>query len=374
MRFDLTEEQERVRETARRFLENEAPLATLRKQFDRAEGFSRDWWRKISELGWTGLGVPEGAGGFPLTGNVGQDLAIVAEEMGRLLAAGPFQPTVVVLDALVQSPPGADSAPLDAIIAGESVIAWAFGEPGGRWDPASFQTQAQFVRDEVLIDGVKAYVEAGAEADVVLVTARSERGLTQVLAPTDASGVTVFPGRSVDFVRRFAELRFESVRLPSSMIVGERGASDKQVQRQLQLALLLQCAETNGAVERAFEFTVDYMRQRYAFGRPIASYQALKHRLADMLMWIHSCMASVDAALVAFDAGAPETAELVSVAKTYVGFKSSAIISDLVQLTGGIAVTWDHDLHLYERRVAVNRAMFGSPEQHRANVFQLISA
>jgi alkylation response protein AidB-like acyl-CoA dehydrogenase len=183
--------------------------------------------------------------------------------------------------------------------------------------------------DDIVLSGAKAYVEAGAQADMVLVTARSESGLTQVLVPKDVPGVSVVPGTSIDFVRRFAEIHFDSVRLPKSALVGEAGGADEQVGRQICLAILLQCAETNGAIERAMEFTVDYMRQRYAFGRPIASYQALKHRLADMLMWVHGCMATTDAALTALDAGAPDAAELTSIAKSYVGFKSFAVISDL---------------------------------------------
>jgi alkylation response protein AidB-like acyl-CoA dehydrogenase len=157
-------------------------------------------------------------------------------------------------------------------------------------------------------------------------------------------------------------------------VVGALGSTDAQVERQYQLALLLQCAETNGALERAFEFTVEFMRDRYAFGRSIASFQALKHRLADMLLRIQSCMASTDAALQAFDEGRSDAHKLSRIAKTYVSAKSTSIVSDLVQMTGGLAVTWDYDLHLYERRIALNRAVFGTPEHHRREVQRMISA
>jgi alkylation response protein AidB-like acyl-CoA dehydrogenase len=181
--------------------------------------------------------------------------------------------------------------------------------------------------------------------------------------------------RSVDLVRSFAVISFEHVRLPrAAAVVGTWGGAEPAVRRQLNLALLLQCAETNGALARAFEFTVEYMRERHAFGRPIASYQALKHRLADMLLQVHSCMATTDAALAALDADAPDATRLTHVAKAYVAGKSVKIMGDLVQLTGGIGVTWEHDLHLYERRIAVNRAVFGTPEEHRARVHQLLAA
>lgn len=372
MRFDLTDEQEMVRETARRFLEKEAPLAKVRQAFDGAEGFSRETWRKECDLGWTALAAPESAGGFSASGNRGQDLAIIAEEMGRLIGAGPFIPTAVVLDALAHAvEPTAHEALARRVVAGEALVAWAFGETGGRWDAEAFDTRARTQGDEIVLDGAKAYVEAGSQAEALLVTARSDQGVLQALAPADAPGVTVIPGRSIDFVRRFAEVRFEGVRLPrSALVTAAPGAA--QVERQLQLSLLLQCAETNGAVERAFEFTVDYMRDRFAFGRAIASYQALKHRLADMLLRIHSCMATTDAGLEAFDAGAPDAGKLARVAKAYVASKATAIVSDLVQLTGGLGVTWDHDLHLYERRIALNRAILGTPEARRAEVHGMI--
>jgi len=372
MRFDLTDEQEMVREMARRFLEKEAPLSKVRQAFDTADGFSWDTWRQQCELGWAALAAPESAGGFSASGGRAQDLAIVAEEMGRLIGAGPFIPTAVVLDALARAAAPAAHEPLiQRVVAGEAIVAWAFGESGGRWGPEAFETRARIEGGEVVLDGVKAYVEAGAQAESLLVTAQSDQGVLQVLAPVGAPGVTVIPGRSVDFVRRFAEVRFEGVRLPASALVTAAPAA-AQVERQLQLALLLQCAETNGAVERAFEFTVDYMRDRFAFGRAIASYQALKHRLADMLLRIHSCMATADAGLEAFDAGAPDAGRLARVAKAYVASKSTAIVSDLVQLTGGLGVTWDHDLHLYERRIALNRAIFGTPEHRRAEVHGMI--
>lgn len=375
MRLDLTEEQELVRVSARRFLESKAPVSTVRAQFDSPDGFTRSLWRQMSELGWTCLGLPEGAGGFPVTGNAGQDLAIVAEEIGRMLGAGPFVPTTVVLDALAQSDADrSHEALLRQVTEGGALVAWAFAEPGNRWNPDTFDTIIRPEGDEFVLEGGKAYVEAGAQADFLLVTACAGLGLAQVVLPVSELGVHISPCRSVDFVRRFAEVHFDRVRAPRSALVGEYGAAEAQVERQVQLALLLQCAETNGALERAFEFTVDYMRERYAFGRPVASYQALKHRLADMLLKVQSCMATTDVALEAFDTGSPDACRLSRIAKAYVGANATALVSDLVQMTGGIAVTWDHDLHLYERRIAVNRAMFGTPERHREEVRRLITS
>jgi alkylation response protein AidB-like acyl-CoA dehydrogenase len=375
MRLTLSDDQEQVRDTTRRFLETEAPLTSVRAAWTDPRGVSPELWQGLSALGVTLMGVPEALGGVPISGGPGQDLAIVAEEMGRVVAAGPFQPTVVALLALAGSADAADHAPLiEAVGGGESRIAWAYGEPSDHWDPEAFAATVRADGDAVVLSGTKAYVEGGAEAGCFVVTAQQGNGVAQVLVPAGAPGVHVTPGRSVDFVRRFAEVRFEDVRLPRAAMLSEGPAAADAVERQLQLALLLQCAETNGALERAFEFTVEYMRERLAFGRPIASFQALKHRLADMLLRIHSCMATTDAALEAFDAGSPEAPRLARIAKTYVSQHATEAVHDLVQMTGGIAVTWEHDLHLYERRIALNRALLGGPERRRLQIHAMIAA
>ena len=151
-------------------------------------------------------------------------------------------------------------------------------------------------------------------------------------------------------------------------MVGEVGGAADAVERQLEIALALQCAETAGAADRVFEFTVEYAQDRFAFGRPIASFQALKHRIADMLQWLEFSKAVSDGAARAIDRGDADAARLASVAKAYVGDRCLDVIDDCVQLNGGIGVTWEHDIHLYSRRAAVNRAVYGSPEQHKERV------
>jgi len=375
MRLTLSEDQQQIRDMTRRFLENEAPLASVRAAWSDPRGYSPDHWQGLSALGVTLMGVPEALGGVPISGGAGQDLAIVAEEMGRLIAPGPFQPTVVALLALTEAQSATDHTTLiESIGAGSRMISWAHGEASDRWTPEELTTAIQVRGDDILVSGAKAYVEAGAEADHFIVTGVCGDGVALALVPADMAGVSVTPGRSVDFVRRFAEVRLSDVRLPRSALLGEGAQAKSAIERQVQLAMLLQCAETNGALERAFEFTVEYMRERVAFGRPIASFQALKHRLADMLLRVHSCMATTDAALEAFDARSSEAPRLARIAKTYVSHHASLAVHDLVQMTGGIAVTWEHDLHLYERRIALNRALLGIPERHRMQVHAMIAA
>jgi alkylation response protein AidB-like acyl-CoA dehydrogenase len=146
------------------------------------------------------------------------------------------------------------------------------------------------------------------------------------------------------------------------------------VERQLMLAIALQTAETVGAADRVFEFTGKYAQDRFAFGRPIASFQALKHRFADMLMWLEFSKAIADGAAEAIDEGREDAPRIASIAAAYAGDRCLDVIDDCVQISGGIGVTWEHDIHLYSRRVALNRAVYGSPEQHKERVAVLLGA
>ncbi len=373
MNLELTDDQEFFRETTRRFLESESPLTNVRELWDSADGFDPGWWTKAAELGWTSMYVPERHGGGTLSGAATADAVIVAEEMGRMVAPGPFLPVNVVAAALAEAGTDAQQAAvLPGLLAGHSIATWAFAEPAGAWCAEGVEVTADVEGTDVVLRGTKSYVEAAAVADWFLVSARTGDGLTQVLVPSGAGGMTVHRGRSLDLTRRYGRIEFDAVRLPDSAVVGEVGAAGAAVERQLEIALALQCAETAGAARRVFELTIDYAQDRYAFGRPIASFQALKHRIADMLQWLEFSDAIADAAARAVDAGDPEARRLVSVAKAYVGDRCLDVIDDCVQINGGIGVTWEHDIHLYSRRAALNRAVYGSPEQHKERVGALL--
>jgi alkylation response protein AidB-like acyl-CoA dehydrogenase len=366
---ELSEDQEFFRETTRKFLAAETPLTAVRGLYESPDGFDRAWWRRAAELGWTSMFVPEAQGGGSLSGRPTVDAVIVAEEMGRLVAPGPFLTVNVVAAALASS--GSEDQRADvlpALVTGDAIASWALAEAGGRWTPGSLTTTATLEGDTVVLTGEKRYVEAGAVAGTLLVTARTGHGVTQVLVPADAHGLSVTRTRSVDMTRRFATVTLEGVRLPAAAIVGEVGAAGPAVERQMTLALALQCAEMTGVADRALELTLEYGRDRFAFGRPIVSFQALKHRIADMTVWLEGSKAVSDALAAAVDgdetfpAGA---AELASVAKAYVGEHATDIVDDCVQITGGIGVTWEHDIHLYGRRAIVDRATYGTPEEHK---------
>jgi alkylation response protein AidB-like acyl-CoA dehydrogenase len=374
MDLQLTADQELFVETTRRFLEAECPLTEVRRLHDDQEnGFDTDYWKKAADLGWTAMLVSEADGGGSVSGDGLMDLVLVAEEMGRLVSPGPLVPVNVVADSVARV--GTDSQRselLPGLVSGELIATWAFAEADGTWDAAGVTLEARQDGGDWVLAGEKTFVQDAGVAQCILVSARSGDSLTQFLVPSDTSGLTRTNLGSLDFTRKFSKVVFDGVRVGSDAVLGSPGGAQGDIERQLEVALCLQNAETVGATSRALDFTLDYAKDRMAFGRPIGSYQALKHRLADMTTWMQASHATASASARAVQAGSDDAAELVSIAKSYIGDRCPAIIQDCVQLHGGIGVTWEHDLHLYLRRVAQNAAMYGSVSQHRERLAALI--
>ncbi|HEX6421550.1 MAG TPA: acyl-CoA dehydrogenase family protein [Acidimicrobiales bacterium] len=357
--LELSEDQAFLVQTVRRFLATEYPIPVVRSLAEDPSGFPPDYWKQAADLGWTSMLVPEADGGGSLSRHGLLDLVLVAEEMGRLVAPGPLVPVNVVAAALARSgSPGHRAAVLPGLLAGETVAAWCGTTP----------VDADVRGGSFVLTGTVAPVEAGAQADHLLAAVRIGEGLTQVLVDSGAPGVEVVPMDSLDLVRRFAAVRFDGAVVPTSGVVGTVGGAAAELERQLQIACVLQCAETVGAIERVFEMTLGYLGDRWSFGRPLSSYQALKHRVADDKMWLEACHAVATAAARAVAAGDPDAAELVSAAKAWIGPHATELIQDCVQLHGGIGVTWDHDLHLYLRRATVNRLTHGTPGDHAERI------
>jgi alkylation response protein AidB-like acyl-CoA dehydrogenase len=356
--------------TAQAFLDKEGSLSRVRELQAADVSFDPAWWQRAAELGWASLLVPEELGGGSVSGNGVADLALVAEQIGRSVAPGPLHAVSTVLAGLVEAPDGHEDT-IEALVSGELVGAWATYEPKKPFSPLSAQTTATETDAGYRIDGVKDRVEAGDQAGVLLVTATCDGELRQFLVPTDAAGVTVTPQVSVDMVKRYARVEFAGVDLGPEAVVGTAAQTPAIIERQRQIALVLQCAELVGILDAVLEFTTQWLLDRHSFGRPLASYQALKHRFADIKMWFEAARATTAGAVAAVAARTPDAAKLVSVAKAYVAERTPVILQDCVQLHGGIGVTWEHDLHLFLRRAALNRAMFGSPEDHHRAVYAL---
>jgi alkylation response protein AidB-like acyl-CoA dehydrogenase len=369
---ELSEEQRFLQQTVAKFLEHAVPLSALKVRAERDEPpFTRAYWGQAAELGLAAILVPEEFGGIGTERPV-LDLVIVAEEMGRQIAPGPLLPVSVVADALVRSGSADQQRQyLPALADGSLLAAWAMGEAPDQWEPAEGTTGARPDGPDWILTGHKASVEAADVADVLLVTARTGDGMAQFLVPRDAAGVTVRSLPRYDLGRLFADIDFDEVRLPAQALVGEPGRIDAALEHQYLLALALQAAETAGLVERIFDTTIDYVQNRYAFGRTLASYQALKHRIADHKLWLEAALGISTALARALAAEDGDSARLASAAKAHIGEQSLTIVSDCVQLFGGIALTWEHDLHLYLRRATVNKAVYGSPAQHRERLCRL---
>lgn len=368
MLLELTPDQEFFRETTARFLTEHAPVSRLRELRGDERGFEDTYWRRGAELGWTSLLVAEDHGGGSVSGSGLLDLTLVAHEFGRHAAPGPLVPTNVVAGALSAS--GAHLDLVAALLDGSAVATWCYGEP--RLGLGEVELEARVDGDELVLDGVKRPVESADAATHLLVTGRTGGGLTQVVVPADAPGVTVTPLSSVDLTRRFATVRFDGVRVPADAVLGQVGKADEDVERQLQHALLILNAESVGAMESAFAMTVEWSFDRYSFGRPLASYQALKHRFADMKSWLEGAHAISDEAAEALAAGDRRGPMLASAAKAFIGEYGSELVQDCVQMHGGIGVTFEHDLHLYLRRHTVDRALYGTPSEHRLRIVHLM--
>jgi alkylation response protein AidB-like acyl-CoA dehydrogenase len=274
-----------------------------------------------------------------------------------------------VADAIARSgTPAQRQRLLPDLVNGDAVAAWCLGAPVAGISTGGGRVDAVPQGESFVLDGATGPVEAGGQADHYLLTTGSDGGVTQFMVGADVPGVTIVPAHGLDLVRRFAQVRFDRVAVPRDAVLGVPGRAGADAERQLQVAAVLQVAEMVGALDRAFEFTVEYAFDRYSFGRPLASYQALKHRFADLKTWLEASQATATAAARAVDSGSPSAPELVSVAKSYVGERGPAILQDCVQLHGGIGVTWDHDLHLYLRRVVTDSTQWGTPADHRQRV------
>lgn len=356
--------------TARAFLDRYASLGHVRALNAEDVSFDPAWWARAAELGWTSLLVPEELGGGSVSGDGLKDLALIAENIGHTVAPGPLHPVSVVLTALS----GADNrdrhtATIEALMSGAVVASWAVDEPDRPYQPQQPTVTARPSAGGYRIDGVKDRVEAGAESALLLVTARCEDGPRQFMVPTDLAGVTVTPQRSVDLVKRYARVSFDGVAVDADAVVGSRAQTAALIDRQSQVAVVLQCTEIVGILDTVLDMTIRWALDRYSFGRPLASYQALKHRLADMKMWLEACRAISGGAVDDIAAGKPDAALTVSAAKSYLGEHASMLAHECVQLHGGIGITWEHDLHLFLRRITLYRSMFGTPAQHHRAIY-----
>ena len=371
MEAGLSPDQQLIHVSTTRFLEEHVPPAITKKWAAEGSNHNTAYWRQAAAMGFTSMLVPESDGGVAVDEPV-VSLSIVAQAIGRLVAPGPLTACNLVAGAIARS--GSEeqrSAWLPGLTSGEIVGSWAVSEAPDVWPPQSMSASARISGSDVVISGTKIAVEASDVADVFLVTTSGPDGPTQILVPSRTAGIVISPNRSLDLNRQLADVTFNDVRVPTSAILGyvigdsESVDASKAIADQLVLAVCLLCAETAGMMDTVLNTTLEYMMDRFAFGRRIASYQALKHRVADHKVRVETALALSSALAKAIDSADPRTQELSSIAKAHIGEQSVEVISDCSQLIGGISMTWEHDHHLFLRRATVNRVLYGSPSQHR---------
>lgn len=365
MDLDLTDDQELLRETAARFIEDTCPLTTVRDLSEDERGLPDTYLSEAANLGWFALLVDEEYGGGSISDSGVADLAVIAEERGRLLQPGPFVPANCV--ALALSSGGSDHARaevLPAIMGGESIATWAAADGSGSWDAGAGVT-ATTDGSITTLSGVKGMVQDAHLADWILVTALGSDGPSHHLVPAGADGVTIEQLDGLDLSRRFSRLTLDNVSVDAEAAID--GGADLHEQL-IQVASVLTLAESVGALTQLFDMIVEYARDRRAFGRPIGSFQAIKHQLADAGMLLEMSKALSVAATNAVATERADAGEIVSIAKAFIGDNGVEISHACFQAFGGIAYTWEHDQHLYYRRIATDAALFGEPAWHRERI------
>lgn len=378
MNFGFSEEQELLRNTARKFFENECPSTFVRERMAEPDGVTDEFWMKLAEQGWVGLIYPEDVGGTAL-GFV--DLTVLMEEMGRASMPGPFFSTVLLGGLAVHEAGSAAQKKewLAKVSAGQAKLALAWTEPNARWDAAGVTVAARESGGGFTISGTKLFVLDAHLADAIVVVARTresgkpEDGISLFLVPKNAAGLDVKLLPTMDQTRKQCEVTLKDVRVPSDALLGPKNAGWAPLQRVIDRATVALCAEMCGGAQRVLDMTTEYAKIRVAFGKPIGAYQGVKHKAADMLVELENGKSLTYYAAWAVDENSPEAPLAVSMAKAYVSDAFRRITGAGIQLHGGIGFTWEHDLHLYFKRAKNSEFTFGDATYHRERVAQLIS-
>ncbi|MFZ5834614.1 MAG: acyl-CoA dehydrogenase family protein [Pseudomonadota bacterium] len=372
MKFSFSNEQEQFRTMLRRFLAEKSPPAEVRRLMATDAGFERDTWRKLNaDLGLSAVHIPEAYGG---QGFGFVELAIVLEEMGRALLCGPYFSSVVLAANAILNAGTEDQkqALLPGIAAGETVAALACTEENGLWDSSGVTLTATPSGARYRLDGVKSFVLDGHTADLIVALARApgssgDQGLSFFTLRGDAKGLDRRLLQSVDATRKLALLKFNGV---EAELLGEAGTAAAPFSRTLDQAAVCLANEMVGGAERLRQSALDYVMMRMQFGRPIASFQAIKHKCADMLVDVELAKS---AAYYAAEAAAEEADDWPAMACLAKAAASDAYIQtakETVQLHGGIGFTWDNDTHLWFKRAKSSEVFLGSPKYHRELLMQ----
>ena len=375
MDFGFSEEQEMLRQSARSLLEKECPSTLVRRLMEEERGYEPELWKKIAELGWLGLVIPEAYGGSAL-GYV--DLVLVLEEMGRVVLPSPFIWTVMVAEAINRAGSEAQKkALLPKIAAGELIATIAWMEPSGLWGADGITAAARQNGSDFVIDGAKLFVNDGHIADCMLVAARtggrSADGVTLFAIESSRVGVSVTPLTTMDQTRKLSEVKFAGVKATSADVVGEVGNGWKTLAAIIDRGKVMLAAEMMGGAQKVLDMTVEYAKVRTQFGRPIGSFQAVQHKCANMMIDVESAKSAVYYAAWAVSNDVAEAPLAAALAKAAASDAFRRVSADGIQVHGGIGFTWEHDMHLYFKRAKSSEFTFGDATYNRELVAQGIN-
>jgi alkylation response protein AidB-like acyl-CoA dehydrogenase len=380
MDIRLTEDQVEISRQARRFCENECPAELTKTVYDEPEKFTDAIWQKMAEMGWTAMLLPEEYDGLDLEL---MDLAVVLEEMGRTVCPGPFVSTVLLFGELLKKAGNADQKAkyLPKLAAGELKGALAVTEADAGGDTGYIQMPAQADGDGYILTGTKLFVNDAQTADALIVCARTEpgddqaQGLTLFVVDLPNDNVKITPLKTMDGARRQAAVEFTSLRLGAESVLGEPGQAWALMQKALARAYVGISAETVGAAQRAMEIADEYAKIRVQFDQPIGSFQAVKHLCAEMFMETESARSLMYWAAWAQDHADENEAMLSAQAvKAYCTECGKSVAEKTIQILGGTGFTWEHDAHLYLKRIKANEVLLGDPSYHLEQVMRLVES
>ena len=369
MNFAFTEEQEELRNTIRAFLEAKSSEEAVREQMETEDGYDAAVWSQMAEqMGLQGLHIPEEYGG---SGFSYVELGIVLEEMGRALLCAPFFSSVVLAanTLILSGDDDAKKAYLPGIASGETIATVAFTEPNGKWDESGIATEATPSGDGYTISGTKSFVIDGHSANLVIVAAKTAAGTSLFAVDGDASGLTRTSLSTMDQTRKQAKLDFDKT--PATLI-GEDGKGWDVLEGVLDLAAVSLAAEQVGGAQCVLEMAVEYAKVRVQFGRPIGSFQAIKHKCADMLLEVESAKSAAYYGMWCAAEMNDELPSTASLAKAYCSEAYFHAAAENIQIHGGIGFTWEHPAHLYFKRAKSSELLFGDPTYHREQLAQRI--
>jgi alkylation response protein AidB-like acyl-CoA dehydrogenase len=369
MNFAFSEEQEELRRIVRQFLDTKSPESEVRRLMETTEGYDPAVWSQMAnELGLQSLIVPEEYGGQGF-GYV--ELTVVLEEMGRALLCAPYFSTVALAtNTLLHG--GTDQAKkelLPGIASGETIATLAFTEPSGRWDEAGITMEATKAGDGYKLNGTKMFVLDGHTADVVVVAARTNGAVSLFATEGEAAGLTRTALATMDQTRKQAKLEFADT---PARLIGNEGEGWAALERVLDLAVVALAAEQVGGSQKVLEMAVEYAKVRVQFGRPIGSFQAIKHKCADMLLEVESAKSAAYYAGWCASELNDELPSVASLAKAYCSEAYFHAAAENIQIHGGIGFTWEHPAHLYFKRAKSSELLFGDPTYHRELLAQRI--